>query len=70
MKTFIQLVPILTVFLGSIFFSIDAQAQCLQRYKDKVFTGFNYVPNISYGGDKENFDGTITDLVFNLLRLL
>ena len=70
MKTFIQLVSILTVFLGSIFFSIDAQAQCLQRYKDKVFTGFNYVPNISYGGDKENFDGTITDLVFNLFEPL
>lgn len=46
--------------------NMDLQAQCPQRYLDKVFPGIKITPNIVYGGKKTNVDGTQTWLAFDL----
>jgi hypothetical protein len=45
---------------------INAQNSCQQRYLDRVFPGLNITPNIIYGGNKTNVDGTRTWLAFDL----
>lgn len=45
---------------------LKAQAQCQQRYLDRVFPGIKITPNIVYGGNKTNVDGTRTWLAFDL----
>lgn len=42
------------------------QAQCPQRYTDYVFDEVKITPNINYGGNKRNTDGTYTRLAFDL----
>jgi hypothetical protein len=45
-------------------------AQCPQRYVDRVFTQMQARPNIVYGGNKLNVDGTRTWLAFDLYEPL
>lgn len=46
--------------------SLHAQSECEQRYLDRVFPGIKITPNIVYGGNKTNVDGTRTWLAFDL----
>lgn len=48
----------------------EINAQCPQRYVDRVFTQMQPRPNILYGGNKLNVDGTRTWLAFDLYEPL
>lgn len=45
-----------------------AFAQCLQRYRDKVFSDIKPSLDVGYGGNKLNIDGTYTFLAYDLFE--
>jgi dienelactone hydrolase len=66
-KTFTT--KIFCVLLLILFFAVQQfslNAQCPQRYKDKVFQQLQLSPSIEFGDKKVNFDGTISFMAFDM----
>jgi hypothetical protein len=65
-QTFTLLRNMLCLLSCLLFSNGYAQEGCPQRYLDRVFPGIKITPNIVYGGNKSNVDGTKTWLAFDL----